>query len=80
VLLALEKAIAAGVDRCVAGDEDAVDAVPATLSLAEMVGVRPDLSHPQEAVYAALRSGGRDDLDTIGAALGLAVGSLGIPD
>ncbi len=76
---ALALAIADAVDQAVAGDDHAVDAVIALLILADRLQLHPDVSRPQEKVYDALRTG-RDDLEALGAAVGLAVGSLGVPD
>jgi hypothetical protein len=76
---ALEQALAAAVQRALAGEPDAVDAALALRDLATALGVSIDVSRPQEQVYDAVLAGGRDDLALLAAALGLATDHLGIP-
>jgi hypothetical protein len=73
----LGEVIEGAVGKAVAG-EGAAFALSA-LRLAADLGVGIDLDRAQEAVYGALVQEPRPDLEPLGGALGLAVGSLGLP-
>jgi hypothetical protein len=82
VRAAADAALLALVRRALESGADAdVSAAVALLDLARHSGVSVDLARAQEAVYQRLAPGSRSDgvLSRLGAALGLAVGHLGIP-
>jgi hypothetical protein len=82
VRAAADAALLALVRRALQSGADAdVSAAAALLDLARHAGVTVDLARAQEAVYQRLAADRRSDgaLSRLGAALGLAVGHLGIP-
>ncbi len=75
----LGEVIDGAVSRAVAGEPGGAGFAVRALRLAEELGVGVDPTHAQEAVYKALITGARPDLQPLGEALGLAVDALGHP-
>ena len=75
----LGEVVEGAIGKAIAGQPGGATFALQALSLAEDLGIGIDLARAQEAVYGALISDVRPELQPLGEALGLAVDALGLP-